>query len=151
MAAGAWKMFGNAGLKLLDGGVVWGSGAFRMALLTDSYTPDLTDTAWSDMSSYEVANGDGYATHGKLLTCTESVSGQVVTLDCDDQSWTGATFSAKYAVIVHDGNTDGSLGSSDVPILICDLESGGGSLSPSAGTLSVTIDSDGLYTLTLAS
>ncbi len=35
MAAGAWKMFGNAGLKLLDGSVVWGTRARACAINTD--------------------------------------------------------------------------------------------------------------------
>lgn len=151
MAAGAWKMFGAAGEALLDSSIDWESDSFRMALVTSSYTLDLTDTAWSDISTNEVANGNGYATHGKAITPTLSRSGQVVTLDCDDQSWTSATFSAKHAVIVRDADDNGALASSDLPLLICDLDTGGGSLSPSAGTLSITISASGLYAFTLAS
>ena len=151
MAAGAWKMFGNALEKFLDGTMDWDTDAFRMVLVTSSYTEDLTDTAWSDISANEVANGNGYATHGKAITPALSRSGQAATLDCDDQSWPSSTFSAKHALIVRDADGNGSLAAGDIPVLICDLDTGGGSLSPSNGTLSVTIHASGLYTITAAS
>lgn len=151
MAAGNWIMFGNAELRMKDGTIEWGVDAFRMALLTNAYTPSLEHTAWSSLSGAEVANGNGYATHGKLLAVTEARTNQVVTLDGDDQSWTGATFSAKYAAIVHDADGNGALAAGDIPIAYCDLDTGGGSLSPVAGTLSITIHTSGLMTYTVAS
>lgn len=151
MPAGAWKMYGAALGKFLDGTLDFDTDSFRMVLVTSGYTPALTHTAWSAISANEVANGNGYATHGKALTCTTSVAGQVASLDCDDQSWPSSTFSAKYAVIVHDADGNGALAAGDVPVMYCDLETGGGSLSPSNGTLSITINASGLYQITAAS
>ncbi len=149
MAAGAWKMYGNALEQVLGGTIDWDSDSFRMVLLTSSHTPDLTHTAYSSLSSAEVADGNGYSTHGAAITATQSRAGQAITLDCDDQTWPGSTFSVKYAAIVRDGDGNGSLAAGDTPIMYCDLDTGGGSLSPSNGPLSVTVA--GLYTITLES
>lgn len=152
MAAGNWLMFGNALEQILKGGIDVDTDTFRMVLVTSSYTPDQSahDT-WSDISTNEVAAGGGYSTHGKLLTVTVTRSGLDVTIDCDDQSWTSSTITAKYAVIVRDANADGSLAGTDLVVAIVDMNSGGGSISTTSGTLSVTINASGVYTLTAAS
>ena len=145
MAAGNWLMFGNALEQILKGGIDVDTDTFRMVLVTSSYTPDQSahDT-WSDISTNEVAAGGGYSTHGKLLTVTVTRSGLAVTIDCDDQSWTSSTITAKYAVIVRDANADGSLAGTDLVVAIVDMNSGGGSISTTSGTLSVTINASGV-------
>lgn len=151
MPAGNWIMYGNALEQILDGAIDLDSNAFRMVLLTASYTPGQnTHTAYSSLSTAEVANGNGYATHGKLLTVTTTRTGGAVAIDCDDQAWASSTFSAKYAAIVKDADANGALVAGDIPVMYCDLETGGGSLSPSNGTLSITINAAGLYTITAA-
>lgn len=151
MPAGNWIMYGHALEQILDGAIDLDSNSFRMVLVTASYTPSQNaDDAWSDISANEVANGNGYATHGKALTVTTTRTNNAVAIDCDDQSWPSSTFSAKYAVIVRDGDANGSLAAADIPVMYCNLETGGGSLSPSNGTLSITINAAGLYTITAA-
>lgn len=151
MAAGNFIAFSNALELILDGTIDWDTDAFRMVLVTSAYTPaQNTHTAWSDISANEVANGNGYATHGKALTCSVSRSTNVVTLDCDDQSWAASTITAKYAVIVRDADANGALAAGDTPVFFVDLETGGGSLSTTSGTLSVTINAAGVYQITAA-
>jgi len=149
MAAGAFKIYGAAAEAIAKGTVDLDTNTFRMVLVTSAYTPNQsTHSTWTDVSANEVAAGGGYSTHGKLLTCTVTRSSLVVTFDCDDQSWTSSTITAKYAVIVKDADANGSLASTDALVAYCDLESGGGSISTTSGTLSITINASGVFTLT---
>ena len=61
----------------------------------------------------------------------------LVKLDFDDPSWTGSTFTCRYGVLV-----DTTPGSSATNPLIGYIDFGSDQ-SPSAGTLSITIDADG--------
>lgn len=148
MPAGAWKVYGPALEAITKNTLDLDTATFRMALVTSSYTPNQsTHDTWSDVSANEVAAGGGYSTHGKLLTQAVTRSGLAVTFDCDDQSWTSATITAKYAVIVADGDANGSLAAGDLVLAYCDLETGGGSLSSTSATFSITVGSD-VFTLT---
>lgn len=151
MAAGAWQVYGLAieGIHertiFLDNG---GTPRLRMTLVTSSYTPsDNAHDTWSDVSTNEVANGNGYSTHGKLLTPTVSHSSGTVTFDVDDQSWTSSTITAKYAVIVQDADANGALAAGDLLVAYCDLDSGGGSVSTTNGTFAITIHANGVFTV----
>lgn len=79
----------------------------KLALVTSSYTPDRdTHDFWDDVSSNEVANGNGYSTGGVTLTSVlwsyDSASDQV-RLDFDDPSWTfTAAKTWQYGVIYID-------------------------------------------------
>ena len=151
MSASNWFLFGPAVEAIADGTIDLDNDTFRIALVTSSWTPDQSaDDTWSDLSANEVANGNGYATHGKVLTQGVSRSGLVVTFDGDDQSWTSSTITAKYAVLVRDANADGSLAGTDLVIAYCDLNSGGGSVSTTAGTLSLAMNASGMFTATAA-
>lgn len=149
MPAGAWKVYGAALEAINKGTLDLDSNTFRMALVTSSHTPNQsTHATWADVSANEVANGGGYTTHGKPLTCTVTRSGLVVTFDCDDQSWTASTITAKYAVIVKDADANGALAATDSILCFSDLETGGGSISTTSGTLQVTINASGVFTVT---
>ena len=155
MAAGAWQFYGLSLEKMFENTVGplddSGTPRFRMALVTSSYTPSVNvDDTWSDISTNEVANGGGYTTHGKLLACTLSHSSGTITFDCDDQSWTSSTITAKYAVIVQDADANGALAAGDFIVCYCDLETGGGSVSTTNGTFAVTIHANGLFQLAQA-
>ena len=130
MPAGNWRMYGAALEAVVRGALDIDSGSYRMVLLTSAYTPDqAAHAAWSSLSAAEVANGNGYATHGQATALTVSRSGLEVTVDCSEETWTNATITAKYAVIVHDADSNGALASSDVPLCYVDLDTGGGSIS----------------------
>lgn len=149
MAAGNWLVYGAAAEGMADGTIDLDTDTFRMILVTSTHTPNQsTHSTYADVSANEVAATGNYATYGKLLTCTWVRSGLVVTFDCDDQSWTSSTITAKYAVIVKDGDANGTLVAGDLLLCYCDLETGGGSISTTNGTLSITINASGVFTST---
>lgn len=149
MAAGAWKVYGEAVEALVEGGIDLNTDNFRMALVTSSYTPNQnTHDTWSDVSANEVANGNGYTTGGAAVTVTGQANTNLVyTWDIADVSWASSTITAKYAVIVRSANGT-SLQASDLLVCYCDLDEGGGSLSTTSGTFQVTISASGVFTVT---
>jgi hypothetical protein len=152
MPAGAWQVYrpaiGAIGANTLDLDA-GGTPKFRMVLVTASYTPSLIHNDWQDVSANEVANGNGYATHGKLLTVTWTAPGSpgLWMFDCDDQSWTTSTITAKYGIIVSDADANGSLATTDQLLCYCDLETGGGSVQTTNGTFSIAISASGVFSL----
>jgi len=148
MPAGAFKVYGAAAEAIAKGTIDLDTNTFRMVLVTATHTPNqATHSTWADMSADE-AVGTGYTASGKLLTCTVNRSALVVTFDCDDQSWAASTITAKYAVIVKDTDANGTIASTDALLAYCDLETGGGSLSTTAGTFAITINASGVFTVT---
>jgi len=148
MPAGAFKVYGSAAEAIAKGTIDLDTNTFRMVLVTATHTPNqATHSTWADMSADE-AVGTGYTASGKLLTCTVNRSALVVTFDCDDQSWAASTITAKYAVIVKDTDANGTIASTDALLAYCDLETGGGSLSTTAGTFAITINASGVFTVT---
>ena len=132
-------IFNSFRKKMADGTIDLDSHTFYIMLLTDSYTPDATDAVLGDLSG-EVANGNGYTTGGKALTgVTWNFSGAVATFDSDDVSWTAATFTARYAVVY-----DYTAATKDL-MLLFDF---GANKSPSNGTLSLTVNANGLFRMT---
>jgi hypothetical protein len=147
MPAGTFTVLNIAKLKLLNGIHDLDTHVFKMALTTSSQSIDATfagastDARYADLTA-QVANGNGYTTTGKTLTMTVTRSTSIITVDCNDQNWTSSTFTAKYAVIYNDTATNKDiLGFVDLETLVVS------GLSPSNGTLSVTINASGLFTL----
>ena len=144
MAAGAWTVFNIAKLKLANGTFDLDTQTFKMALTTASqalaatFAGTSTDCRYADLTA-EVANGGGYTTGGKTLTATWTRATGTITFDCDDQAWTSSTITAKYAVIYADNTNDDLL-------CFCELDTGG-SVSTVSGTLTVTINASGVFTL----
>jgi hypothetical protein len=150
MAAGNFIVYSNALLKSLDGTIDLDTDNFRMVLVTDSYTPNQnTHDTWSDVSASEVANGSGYATHGKALTTSLALASNVVTLDADDQTWTSSTITAKYAVIVRDDDGNGALAGTDLVVAYAALDTAS-SVSSTNADFVVTINASGVFTVTAA-
>lgn len=145
MAAGAWTVFNIAKEKLADGTFDLDTNTFKMALTTDAqalaatFAGTSTNAQYSDLTN-EVANGGGYTTGGKTLAATWVRSTGTITFDCDDQAWTSSTITAKYAVIYAD-----NAGNDDL-LCFCELDTGG-SVSTVSGTLTVTINASGVFTL----
>ena len=145
MAAGSWTVFNIAKEKLADGTFDLDTNTFKMALTTDAqalaatFAGTSTNAQYSDLTN-EVANGGGYTTGGKTLACTWVRSTGTITFDCDDQAWTSSTITAKYAVIYAD-----NAGNDDL-LCFCELDTGG-SVSTVSGTLTVTINASGVFTL----
>lgn len=151
MAAGNWYWYGSALRAALAGTLPLGAGV-RMILVTASYAPDQAAHATkADLGANEVASGGGYATHGKLANGVIGGTGRIAALDVDDLTWSAATLTAKYAVLVLDADANGVLETTDKLIGYLDLNEGGaGSVSPVAGDLLVTADAAGALRITAA-
>lgn len=148
MAAGNFLAYGAALEGIFSGTIDVHNDTFRMVLLTSSYTPNQsTHSTFADISAAEVS-GTGYTAGGEACDLVVSRSGLVVTVDGADGIWPTSTITAKYAAIVRDADANGALASTDLLVSYCDLDTGGGSLSTTNGTFTVTIDALGVLTVT---
>lgn len=149
MAAGNVKVYAEALEFIEEGGIDLDTDTFVVTLHTSSYTPNQnTHATWADVSATEIT-GTGYTAGGVALSgVTSSSSGAVVTFDANDISWTSATLTAKYAVITK--RAGGSLTSTDKLLAYVDLDSGGGSVSVSGGTLAINWNASGIFTSTVS-
>lgn len=76
MAATAITLPTNFTKRLLDGDVDHNADSFRLVYLTSNPATALNaDDTWVSISGTEVANGNGYSTHGFALTTSTSTSG----------------------------------------------------------------------------
>lgn len=148
MAAGAWKVYGSAVEKNNKGTLDLDSNAIRIVLVGTGYTPNQsTHGTWADASASEIS-GTGYTAGGKLVTQTVTRSGLVVTFDCDDQSWPSSTLTnVKWALLVRDGDANGTLASTDDLIAYSELEVGG-TVSTTGATLAITMNASGVFAFT---
>lgn len=148
MAAGTFTVLNKAKKKLTDGTFDLDTHTWKVALCTSSFTPTAafagtsTDARYSDITG-EVAAGAGYTTGGATLASVTLVeSGGTVTFDAADVQWTGATFSAKWAVIYNNTDTNkGILGYVDLETSV------GTGLAPANGTLTLAWNAAGIFTL----
>jgi hypothetical protein len=143
-AAGNWTVFANAKLASWQAGFNIGSDTIVMVLVTSGYTPVTnTHATWADVSANEVSTGGGYTAGGQSVTASVSLSTGTVTFNLTAVTWSSATITAKYAVLVRRGSS--SLVSGDKLLAYLDLNSGGGSVSSSSGNFTVSAPS-GVFT-----
>lgn len=144
MAAGNWKLYNTAKLKLGQGLIQLNSHTFKCALFLASGNADtLTHDELSDLTG-EVPNGNGYTTGGVTLTgVTWTNSSGTIKFDCDDFFWdaSGLGFDAAFAVI-YDDTVSG-----DPLICVCVLDGGADVEVPALKELHFTINSGGVFTL----
>ena len=87
------------------------SANLRLALVTSAYTPNVTATGhslWSDVSTNEVANGNGYTTGGVALTgvVAATAGNDGAKLSSGNAAWTGTSTGIpahRYAVMYYLG------------------------------------------------
>ncbi len=131
--------------------------AYRVILLTDSYTPDPDDTHIEDLYTTAIteveATGQGYDT-GTTFNYTSGTAkglqnmvvdkdntGDRGTWDADDITWASSTITARYGLIykvMGDATTD----------QLCVLIDFGSDKSSSAGDFTIQWNTDGILTLT---
>lgn len=148
MPAGNFTVYGVAKENILKSLIDLDTDTFVCTLHTSSYTPTVnTHSAWSSVSASEVV-GTGYTAGGIVISALTVVhSAGTVTVDsATNPSWTSSTITAKYAVVTK--RAGGSLVSGDLLLGYVDLETGGGSVSTTNGTFTVTWNASGLFTLT---
>lgn len=83
-----WSLFVRGAINL-------SSDPIKVALVTSSYTPSISHTAWADVSANEVSSGSGYTTGGLTLANPVITAGVA---DFDNAIWTSLTKSFRYAV-----------------------------------------------------
>jgi hypothetical protein len=112
---------------------------YNCILLTTTYVPaPNTDTLYSDISANEVPNGSGYTTGGANVSgITWVQSTATSTFSAQSVVWSGATFSARYAVIIRRAGV--SLAGTDRLLAYCDL-TGGGNASVTGATFQVNFN-----------
>jgi hypothetical protein len=139
MAASNFTLYSAAVNGLGLGIYNFSSDNYNCILLTTSYTPlPDSDTLYSDISANEVAAGGGYSTGGTPLAGITWVrSGATSTLSAYSVYWSGATFAARYAVIIRRAGV--SLAGTDRLLAYSDL-TGGGNASVTAATFQVNFN-----------
>ena len=147
MAAGSFTVYDIAKTKLVTGIHDLDTHVFKCALgtssqaMTAAFAGTSTDARYADLTA-QVANGSGYTTGGITLTMVVTRSTVTVTVDLSvDPAWTTATITAKWGIVYNDTATNKDL------LGFVDLDTGGGSISSTAGTFQITWNALGLFTL----
>lgn len=143
----ASKLYGQFLSQALNKEIDWDTDTIKVALLTNSYTPDQdAHNYWDDVSTYQVT-GTGYTAGGATLankTNTYNSGTNVIVLDADDVTWSTSTITARYAVIYNDSPatnaTKNLIGYVDF----------GSDQSSSNGNFTITWDSTGIVRITVA-
>lgn len=118
-------------------------GTPKLYFMATSFTPNAgTHQYFSDISA-SVASGTTAVTLTGVTTTIDTVNGRVE-LDTDNPSLAGVTASTnKYCLVVDTGVA------STTPVLAT-IDIVEGTLSPTAGTLSITVNAEGHYALKAA-
>jgi hypothetical protein len=126
--------------RLGDGTFDLDADTFKCALLTASHTPSAAHTVFADLTG-EVS-GTGYTAGGTTLTnVTWTTAGTTAVLDADDPAWTGATVTARYAVVYKSGTANGLANP-----LVCLLDFGADT-GVTGGTFTVNFNTNGIVVL----
>lgn len=92
-------------------GLDWENDTIKVALLDSTHVPDEdSQIFWDDVSTNEIT-GTGYTSGGATLaskTRVYSASENKTTLSCANPTWSGATFTCKWAVFYKDTGTPGT-------------------------------------------
>lgn len=139
-------VYDYAKLKIMDGTIDFDSHTFKLALVSNAYTPSQSgDSVWNVASGqpaeYEIT-GSGYTAGGKTLAHVSlgQIAGGVKfdNTDDTDTQWTNATFTARYGVLYDDSTS---------PKYLIRLFDFGADKSVTAGTFTVQMNAAGILTL----
>ena len=147
MSAGNFTLLNAAKLKCFNGTIHLNSDTFKVALLTNSFaaattfTGTSTNAQYSDVTAVEVS-GTGYTAGGATLGSSSlTANAGTVTFTGNSVAWTGATFTAKYAVVYS------STASNHDILGYMDLDTGApGGDSATNGTFTVNWNASGIFT-----
>jgi hypothetical protein len=118
----------------------WSADQFKIGLLSSSYTPTVTHSTWTTVSSYEIT-GAGYTAGGVTatsLSVTQVDASNLVRLDMADAVFgPSCTFTANFAVLYDD-----TIATDDI---VCIFEFTEGK-SPDGGSLTLEWSVDGVIT-----
>lgn len=142
------KLYGNFLSKSLNKEVDWDTDTIKVALLTNTYTPNQdTHDYFDDVVASEVTGATGYTSGGITLankTNTYNGATNTIVLDADDVTWSSSTITARYAVIY-----DASPATNATRPLIGYVDFGSDQ-SSSNGNFTITWDATGIVRITVA-
>jgi hypothetical protein len=144
-AAGKWKLYDTAKLKLNTGVIDLDTHTFKMALfLSTSNCNTLTHDEYADLTN-EHANANGYTTGGVTLTnVVVSNSSGTISFDADPVVWTasGGSITARFGVIRC------TTVSGEPLVAVCLLDTAPADVTATTGnTFTVTPHATGFFTL----
>lgn len=144
MATGTFYFYTSYFKKLVDNDLDFATDTIKVALLKDTYTPDVDAHDNYDDISAEESSGTAYSAGGATLaskTTTTDASNNRVACDAADASWAASTIAnARYAAIYKDSGTP-----STSPLIgYIDF---GSTLSTSGTTFSIQFHSNGIFTI----
>lgn len=140
------KMYGKFYLSALTKKADLSADSCKVILLTSSYTPDQDVHQWKSDLSAEVT-GTGYSAGGATLSSpqlTYTGATNTAAFDGADVSWPSSTLTARYAVVY-----DSTPGTDATRPLIMYVDFGA-DVSTTNGTLTITWDAAGLFSVTVA-
>lgn len=144
-AAGKWKLYDTAKLKIAQGIIDLDTHTFKCALFTSTSNCDtLTHDEFADLSS-EVATAFGYTAGGVTVpnVTTTNLSG-TTTVDSDNFGWTATlgSITARYAVI-YDDTVAG-----DPLLCVCLLDATPANVTATSGNpFTIAISTSGIFTI----
>ena len=98
--ASTLELFHSFRQYVADGTIDLDSADVYLALVLSTYTKDLTDTIWANISTNEAANGAGYTTGGAALSNNDvSYSTVTATFDADDVTFSSLTKTFRFGVL----------------------------------------------------
>lgn len=141
------KVYGSVMAKAFNKEVDWDTDTIKVALLTNSYTPNQdTHDYFDDVNTFEVT-GTGYSAGGATLankTNAYDGASNTLVLDADDVTWATSTITARYAVIY-----DASPAANATKPVIAYVDFGS-DVSSTAGNFVIQWDATGIVRLTAA-
>lgn len=143
----ASKLYGQFLSQALNKEIDWDTDTIKVALLTNSYTPDQDAHNYLDDVIANEVTGTGYTAGGNTLankTNTYNSATNVIVLDADDTTWSSSTITARYAVIY-----DASPATNATKPLIGYVDFGSDQ-SSSNGNFTITWDATGIVRITVA-
>lgn len=143
MAAGKWKLYNSAKLKIASGIIDLENDTLKVALfLSSSNCNTLTLEEYGDLTN-EHANGSGYTTGGQTVTnnAVTDISGTTM-FDMDNPFFTasGGNISARFAVIYDDTVSGKPL------IAVCLMDTTPADVTaPSGDSILIAINANGVF------
>lgn len=140
------KLYGKVFLSAFNKEIDLDSDSIKVMLCSSSYIPNQDTHQYKSSVTNEIT-GTGYTAGGAALTSVTvsyDAASNTTTFDAADAAWSGATFTARYAVIY-----DATPGSDATRPLIGYVDFGSDQ-SPSAGTLTLQFNASGIATVTVS-
>lgn len=147
MATFTGKFAGLFFKSLLNKEIDFDSDTIKIMLCTNSYSFDQDTHQYKSSVTNEIT-GTGYTAGGQTLTSvavTYDTSTNVIKLDAADPSWPSSTLTGVRKAVIYDATP----GTDATRPIIAYLESDA-DLSTTSGTLSITFDTAGIATITVA-